>query len=145
MGLRAVYLKTGSLGRILKLFFEYNHLFPFLAAAGLFTAFTGLKIRGRTAALVTRISPYTLGVYLLHENIGFRYSWQEWFGASEADSVWRLLFNTFLAVIAIFCCGILTDLFRNALMKGLHRLLGRMGIYRKICGKISSIDGIFRS
>jgi len=145
MGLRAVYLKTGSFGLMLKMFLEYNHIFPFLAAAGLFAAFKSLKIQGRAAALVTRVSPYTLGVYLFHENIGFRYSWQKWFGASEVNSVWSLLLCTLSAVIVIFCCGILIDMLRNALMKGLHRLLGKTGIYRKITGTIDNADAVFRA
>ena len=145
MGLRTVYLNTGSFGLMLKMFLEYNHLLPFLAAAGLFAAFKNLKIQGRAAALVTRISPYTLGVYLLHENIGFRYSWQNWFGASEVNSVMSLLFGTLSAVIVLFCCGILVDMLRNALMGGLHRLLGRTELYRKTTAKVCNVDALFRS
>jgi len=145
MGLRAVYLKTGSLKLMLKMFLEYNHIFPFLAAAGLFSAFKNLKIQGRAASFVTRISPYTLGVYLLHENIGFRYSWQKWFGALKVDSAGSLLLSTLSAVIVVFCCGILIDMLRNTLMKGLHQLLCRIGIYRKTAEKIYRVDALFRS
>lgn len=145
MGLRAVYLKTGSFGLMLKMFLEYNHILPFLAAAGLFAAFAGLKVRGVFADLVTRISPYTLGVYLLHENIGFRYSWQSWFGASRSLSVPELLLRTLAAVIGVFACGILADMLRSALMKGLHKLLGRIGLYRKLTGKIYAVDAMFRT
>lgn len=144
MGLRTVYLKTGSLGLMLKMFLEYNHLFPFLAAAGLFTAFRKLKIQGRAAALITRISPYTLGVYLLHENIGFRYSWQKWFGASAVDSIPRLLLSTLAAVICVFCCGILIDMLRNILTKGLRRLLGHIEPFRKLTEKVDAVDILFR-
>ncbi len=145
MGLRIVYLKTGSFRLMLKMFLEYNHILPFLAAAGLFAAFAGCKIQGRAAAFVTRISPYTLGVYLLHENIGFRYSWQKWFGAAGVNSVSALLFRTLAAVICVFCCGILIDILRSILMKGLHRLLIRMRLYRRICEGLHSVDAIFRS
>ena len=145
LGLRAVYLKTGSFGLMLKMFLEYNHVLPFLAAAGLFTAFSRLKIQGRAAAFVTKISPYTLGVYLLHENIGFRYSWQKWFGSTEADSIPRLLLSTLAAVICVFCCGILIDMLRSLLMKGLHSLLGRIGFYRKLTEKTDHVDTMFRS
>ena len=68
--LRAFYLKTGSFGLMLKMCFEYNHLLPFLAAVGLFFAFSRLQISGKAAEVICRISPCTLGVYLLHENIG---------------------------------------------------------------------------
>lgn len=145
MGLRAVYLKTGSFGLMLKMFLEYNHILPFLAAAGLFAAFRRLKIQGRAAALVTRISPYTLGVYLLHENIGLRYSWQKWFGSAEVDSIPRLLLSTLAAVICVFCCGILLDMLRSILTKGLHSLFGQMGSYRRLTEKIGGVDAMFRS
>ncbi len=145
MGLRAVYLKTGSLGLMLKMFLEYNHILPFLAALGLFTAFAGIRLQGKTASIVTRISPYTLGVYLLHENIGFRYSWQEWFGAPGVDSLPRLLLCTMAAAACVFCCGILTDMARSALMNGLHHLLGKTAFYRKITEKTVRVDSAFRS
>lgn len=144
MGMRIVYLKTGSFGLMLKMFLEYNHILPFLAAAGLFAAFAGCKIQGRSAALVTRISSHTLGVYLLHENIGFRYSWQKWFGAAGVNSISALLFRTLAAVICVFCCGILIDMLRSVLMKRLHSLLIRIRLYKRISEKIHSVDTIFR-
>lgn len=145
MGLRTVYLRTGSLGLMLKMLLEYNHVLPFVAAAGLFAAFAGLKLQGRFASFVNLIGPYTLGVYLLHENLGFRYSWQKWFGASGVTSVPDLLISTLSAMIGVFCCGILIDILRNALMARLHRLFGRVGFYRKITGKIHNVDVLFRS
>ncbi|MCM1344676.1 MAG: acyltransferase [Muribaculaceae bacterium] len=145
MGLRGIYLKTGSFGLMLKMFLEYNHILPFLAAAGLFAVFAGCRIRGRLAAFITRISPYTLGVYLLHENIGFRYSWPKWFGAADVDSVPGLLFCTLTAVACVFCCGILIDILRSILMKGLHGLLQKLKIYRKVTEKISGVDALFRA
>ena len=83
MGLRGIYLKTGGLGRMLSLCLEYNHILPFLAAAGLFFVFYRMKINGKAAKIINRVAPYTLGVYLLHENLGLRYTWQNWFGAGR--------------------------------------------------------------
>ena len=145
MGLRTVYLRTGSFRLMLKMFLEYNHVFPFLAAAGLFAAFLRLKVGGKFADLVICIAPYTLGVYLLHENIGFRYSWQSWFGAKTVSSVPELFLRTLAAVACVFLCGILIDMMRSALMKGLHKLFGKIGIYRKITEMIYNIDAVFRS
>lgn len=144
MGLRAAYLRTGSLGLMLKMLLEYNHVLPFMAAAGLFAAFAGLKLQGRFASFVNRIAPCTLGVYLLHENLGFRYSWQKWFGTSGVTSVPGLLISTLSAMIGVFCCGIMIDMLRSALMARLHRLFGRVEFYRKITGKIYNVDVLFR-
>ena len=70
MLLHLFYLKTGSLELILKIPYEYNHIFPFLASLGLFCLFLDSSIQGKIGSVAVRIAPYTLGVYLLHENLG---------------------------------------------------------------------------
>lgn len=67
MLLHLFYLKTGSLELILKIPYEYNHIFPFLASLGLFCLFLDSSIQGKIGSVAVRIAPYTLGVYLLHE------------------------------------------------------------------------------
>lgn len=141
---RQVYLRTGSLGLILKISYEYNHLFPFLAAVGLFCAFLQVKAEGRFAGMLAKAAPFTLGVYLLHENMGVRYAWQNWFGAARVTSVGGLLVGTFTAVVCVFVCGILVEMVRSRAMKGLHVLLNKTGIYRKFMGKIQAADELFR-
>lgn len=140
--LRFVYLKTGSLGLILKISTEYNHLFPFLAAVGLFGFFLKLNVKGNIARLAVKIAPYTLGVYLLHENIGVRYAWQKWFGAGPAPwqsfsgaqrihSVGALVGFTLLAVICVFTVGVLVDFIREFLTKTVSALLRKAGFGEK--------------
>ena len=153
--LRTVYLRTGRLETRLGMCMEYNHILPYLAAIGLFAAFRRLRIGGRLAAAVNRVAPYTLGVYLLHENIGLRYSWQEWLGAEGlaeemargAESLamtGRLLAGTVLAVLAVFACGILVDMARKLIFGGLHTLLLKAGPYRRLMEKIEKADALFR-
>lgn len=163
MLLREVYLRTGSLGLMLKMCMEYNHILPFLAAAGLFGAFCRLKVSGRFAAIVCRIAPYTLGVYLLHENLGLRYTWQNWLGAerllrlmpSQSDmngagrlgmgnSPVSLLLYTLGAVICVFVVGILADMLRAFLMRGLDRGLNVLSPYRRLRGWVLGLDQSFR-
>lgn len=122
--LRAFYLKTGSFGLMLKMCFEYNHLLPFLGAVGLFFTFSRLQIHGKTAEIICRISPYTLGVYLLHENIGVRYAWQNWLGAGQISSPLSLTGRTVLAVLAVFAAGILVDRVRAFLFGIIWKLIG---------------------
>ena len=83
MLLHLFYLKTGSLELILKIPYEYNHIFPFLASLGLFCLFLDSSIQGKIGSVAVRIAPYTLGVYLLHENLGVRYAWQKWLGVGQ--------------------------------------------------------------
>lgn len=142
MCLHQIYVKTGSLELIMKVATEYNHLFPFLASLGLFMTFLATNVSGGIAKLAVRIAPYTLGVYLLHENMGVRYAWQNWLGADKINSVPGVVVGTLTAVVIVFVVGILVDLVRGVVMKGLHALLSHFAPYRKLTERIEAADGI---
>lgn len=142
MCLHQVYLKTGSLELIMKVATEYNHVFPFLASLGLFMTFLATKVSGGIAKIVNRIAPYTLGVYLLHENMGVRYAWQNWLGANKINSVPGVIVGTLTVVVIVFAVGIFVDFIRDLIMKGLHVLLSHFAPYRKLTEKIEAADGI---
>lgn len=144
MALQLIFARTGSLGRMKGMCMEYNHVLPFLGALGLFGVFLKTEIKGKIAGVINRVAPYTLGVYLLHENLGLRYAWQRWFGADRISTPGELLLLTLLAVLGVFVCGIFADMLRAWAMKGLHALLKRVGIYRKLLGKLEDVDGLFR-
>nr|WP_318686282.1 acyltransferase [uncultured Acetatifactor sp.] len=141
--LRQVYLRTGSLGLILKIPTEYNHIFPFLASVGLFCLFLQLKVSGRTARAAVRIGPYTLGVYLLHENMGIRYAWQSWLGADRISSAVSLAGYTVFAVATVFAFGILLDAFREFLTGAVLKGIGRTAPGRVMSSQISRLDRRF--
>lgn len=142
-GLRAVYLRTGSFGRMLKMCLEYNHILPFLAAAGLFGTFKGMRIEGKIAGVIKSAAPYTLGVYLLHENLGLRYSWQKWLGAERINTVPGLLLGTLTAVVIAFVCGVAVDVVRKGIFNLLNRVLINIRLYRRIVEGIEKIDSYF--
>lgn len=144
MGLRWFYLNTGKLERILSVCMDYNHLLTFLAAVGLFVFFSRIRINEKAANIINRISPYTLGVYLLHENLGLRYTWQHWLGAERVSGVPSLLLWTMLAVVCVFVCGILTDMLRAGVIGLLHRLLSGWSVYRRLTEKVTAADELFR-
>lgn len=149
--LREVYLRTGSLGRMVVICLDYNHIFVFLAALGLFMAFCRLRVNEKISRVINKIAPYTLGVYLLHENLGLRYAWQNWLGAEKVrvyskggiEGVLVLIIGTLAAVVCVFVCGILVDMARAGLMKGLHRVLSKVSIYRRLTEKIAIADRAF--
>lgn len=145
MVLRQIYLHTGSLERMLTMCVEYNHILPFLAALGLFGAFCRLRLEGRGAAAVNRIAPFTLGVYLFHENLGLRYTWQKWLGAGQADSVGKLLLWTVVAVLCVFVCGVIVDMVRKWIFGAVHKGLLKLGLYRRIAAGIEKADRVFRA
>ncbi len=153
--LRLVYLRTGRLEARLGMCLEYNHILPYLAAIGLFGAFARLRIQGKFAAIVNRVAPYTLGVYLLHENLGLRYSWQKWLGAERLaavaagggngfGAVGSLLLGTAAAVAVVFVCGILADMVRKWIFDRGHGIMLKVGPYRKLMEKIEKADAMFR-
>lgn len=144
MALRFLYIRTGRLGRMAGMCMEYNHILPFLAALGLFGAFARMEIKSKITYVINTIAPYTLGVYLLHENLGLRYTWQNWFGADRVSNVGELLLRTLLAVVGVFVSGILADMLRAHLMRGIHGLLCRIKLYRKLVGEIENADNLFR-
>ncbi len=142
-GLREIYLRTGSLELIMKVCLEYNHILPFLAAAGLFAAFCKMQVSGWLSKLVNRVGPYTLGVYLLHENLGLRYTWQNWLGADQITSLWGLVLGVILAVACVFVCGVLADMLRALAMRELDKGLGKISVYRRWKGWLRKADGWF--
>ncbi len=113
---RFIYLKTGSLDHFVGSAFHYNHIFNLVAAIGLFYAFLRMEIstEGRKAKIVYRIAPYTLGVYLLHEQIDMRNLWPGWLGASGEGNVILFVGRALLAVLVVFGIGVLTDMIRKA-------------------------------
>lgn len=154
MILREVYLHTGRLERMILVCMDYNHILPFLAAVGLFSAFRRLKVSGKFASFVSKIAPHTLGVYLLHENLGLRYTWQNWLGADKLlgmlgrlglrDSVFGLLLHVVLTVICVFAIGILVDMLRAFLVHGLDRVFNILPPYRRLRQWVLGLDECFR-
>ena len=143
-GFRAVYLNTGHFERILGNSFHYNHLFPYLAAVGLFCAFLRLKIpEGFFSRLTVWVGPYTLGVYLLHENLAVRNQWPLWLGADKIVSVTGLVLHLLLAILTVFPLGILVEWIRSLAMKGLHSVLLHFKGYRAAVAKIQAADKLF--
>lgn len=141
--LRFVYLRTGSLGLLLSVCMEYNHVLVLLASVGLFAAFLRVRVNDKISGVICEIAPYTLGVYLLHENLGVRYAWQKWLGAEQVSNVGMLLLFTLLAVLVVFAVGIFVEYLRTMLMKGLHKVFMHLGVYRMLMDKLAAIDGLF--
>lgn len=141
--LRFVYLRTGSLGLLLSVCMEYNHVLVLLASVGLFAAFLRVRVNDKISGVICEIAPYTLGVYLLHENLGVRYAWQKWLGAEQVSNVGMLLLFTLLAVLVVFAVGIFVEYLRTMLMKGLHKVFMHLGVYRMLMDKLAATDGLF--
>lgn len=134
---------TGSLGFIKTISTDYNHIFPLIASVGLFGLFKDVKLKGVFAKVITFIAPYTLGVYLLHENIRVRYLWPNWLGAGKVNSVATLLLHTTIAVVVVFVVGITVDIIRKYLFKGINYVLCLIKPYKKVVEGIQKLDATF--
>lgn len=127
MGVRLFYLHTGRLGDFIHAPFDYNHILNLFAAISLFYAFSNWKLsgEGRISKVILRVAPYTLGVYLLHEHIELRTLWPLWLGATLECSPWALVIRALGAVVLVFTVGILVDMVRGALFKGIKNIFHR--------------------
>ena len=125
-----IQLRTGRLKEMTTVSLEYNHVFVFFSAIGIFAAFLHAKPLGeKFGRLVCMLSPYCLGVYLLQENLMMRYLWQDWFGLREVmgESMPVFLFRVFGAVVVMFALGICVDMLRS-------------GVFRVVTGHIVRKD-----
>lgn len=108
--------------------YTYNHIFCLLGAVGLFGVFARMKIReGRAAALIRRLSPYTFGIYLLHEHILIRYEWTDWMQIGRVRE--SLLFVPHMTgcVITVYLLGTLVDFVRVYLFRKVSVLFSGAG------------------
>lgn len=136
--LRRIYLTTGSFGLIMKISLEYNHIFVLIASIGIFEVFLHAKGEGLPARLLAAISPYVLGAYLLHENIGVRYQWQKWFGAERIQTVGQLLLGVCCAGIGVLITGVIVEWIRTKLLNCLEKGCKRFVQHRN--GSIKRMD-----
>lgn len=132
---RIVYLKTGSLDHFIGIGFDYNHVLNLLAAVGLFYTFLHLKLssEGILAKVIYGAAPYSLGVYLFHEQLQIRYLWPKWLGAEYlAGSMNPIMVaaGSILAVLALYIAGTFVDACRGCLFRTATALLSRRKKHR---------------
>lgn len=121
---RYIYIRTGKLSDIVTVCYNYNHILVVLASLGFFYLFLHMQIKtGVFGKVVSKLAPYTLGVYLWHENIAVRYEWPVWIqnllGGATEGIMWFVAL--FVSVVVVFAIGIGLDMIRSILFKGLHR------------------------
>lgn len=142
---RELYFVTGKFRTMIGTSGEYNHLLNLTASMTLLYAFRNWefgKRETRLSAFVCKISPYSLGVYLLHEQMFVRSAWPARLGADRCDSVLSLLGYWFLAIVVVMACGIMVDYCRNVLFRFVGKLFAGGKIdraFRKIDERINGL------
>jgi len=136
-GIRAFYLKTGSLENFIQATYSYNHIFVLVASVALFYAFYYLRLspESKLGVFVCKISPYTFGVYLLHEQIEVRWLWPSWLGANPAETTGMMVMRILYSVLVVFVIGICVDFVRGYLFGIVKRIWRKTSFYARLCNK----------
>ena len=101
----------------------YNHILVLIASVALFYTFKFSRIpQGKIADIICRISSYTLGVYLLHENLALRTKWQFWAGIENVRNGFEIIPHMIITVIAVFVAGIALDFVRDCIFKFVRKI-----------------------
>lgn len=102
----------------LDMIYCYNHVLVLIAALGLFYTFLYIRIpQGAVSNIICRISSYSLGVYLLHENLAVRTKWQFWAGIEQVKNGFEIFPHMLITVIAVFIAGVMVDFVRDCIFK----------------------------
>ncbi len=119
--MRMVYFKIDAFGDNLNFAYHYNHILCLIASVGLFYTFLHWNIpQGKISKVITKVSPYTFGVYLLHEHILVRYEWVKWLGVTGTEQPLFFVGNLLWKCLLVLIIGLALDLVR-AMVFGLFR------------------------
>ena len=141
--LRFVYLKTGSLSYILSISYAYNHLLVLFASVALFMAFLKLRLPKKVGGVFAFLGKYSLGVYLLHENLSIRYAWEPLLGCDKATTVISVIGYALYAGIFIFVIGVLVDYVGSILGGSILRFLKNTSVFKSLSAAIEKADNLF--
>lgn len=124
MLVRAVYLKTGSLDHFIKAAYDYNHILNLFAAVAIFYTFLHMELstEGKLSKIVYKLAPYSLGVYLLHEQLQVRTLWPHWLGATSDGNPVVFVLRCILSVVLVYVAGTMVDMLRGAIFAGVKKL-----------------------
>ena len=141
--LRLIYLETGSLSYILGISYAYNHIFVLASSVFLFLAFLKLKVSKKPGKVFAFLGKYSLGVYLLHENLSIRYAWEKLFGCDKITSVIGITGIALFASVTVFVAGVIID-FAGRLIAGcVLKFLGKIPVFSHIGEAVKKADSLF--
>ncbi len=141
--LRQVFLKTGSLSYILTISYAYNHVFVLASSVFLFKAFLKLKMSEKPGKMFAFLGKYSLGVYLLHENLSLRYAWEKLFGTDKITSAMQLVLMAIIAGIMVFVAGVIVDFIGRSIASFILKILGKVPVFSSIGKAVKRADLAF--
>lgn len=110
--------RIGKFDYYMNMVFSYNHILTLLASLSFFYAFLHWNPKeGKIICFLTKIAPYTFGVYLIHENVAIRDLWTGWFGADKVNNSLLFLPYMLLVIICLFMVCMSIDYVRACIFK----------------------------
>lgn len=107
---------------------SYNHLFCLEASVALFMLFKDIKLKeGRFTRFITKLSPYTFGVYLLHEHVLVRYEWMKWLRVRSVQGSFRFLPHMLCCILIVYAAGTAMDYVRARIFRRAARVFEKAG------------------
>ncbi len=109
-----VFRMTGRFEDQVQEAFHYNHFLNLFAAIAFFYIFYYLKVKNKTIQkMILSLSPYVLGVYLLHEQLQVRYLWTSWFGVEKMAESPLFIPHYIGTLLLLFLVGVIVEWFRQ--------------------------------
>ena len=143
--LRGIYLKTGSLSYILNISYAYNHILVLVTSVALFTGFLGIRIPVKVGQYFMIVGKYSLGVYLLHENLSIRYAWEKLLGCEKVSGVAGVILMTLMAAIVVFIIGVIIDFCGSFAAFCVLGALKKISVGKAFCRLMKKADSVFSS
>ena len=143
--LRGVFLRTGSLSYIIKISYSYNHILVLLTSVILFTGFLSVRMPGNIGKVFALIGKYSLGVYLLHENLSVRYAWEKLLWCGKVSGVASVILLTLLAALIVFIIGVIIDFCGSFAAFCVLSALRKTPAGRWFAGLMKKADSVFAS
>ena len=118
--------RFGHLKELRGISLEHNHVILLTEAVSLFCFFVYRKeLSEGISRFVCAISPFSLGIYLVHENMSVRYKWPEWLGVTHLNELNPAMFllKYVYAILVVSAIGLAIDFIRVHAVGLIRKLL----------------------
>lgn len=110
--------RIGKFDYYMNMVFSYNHILTLLASLSFFYAFMYWEAKeNKVVRFVSKIAPYTFGVYLIHENVAIRDLWTGWFLVEKVKDSLLFVPYMILVIACLFVACMAIDYIRACIFK----------------------------
>ncbi len=135
--MQQVYFRLDAFGERMNFGLHYNHLFCLFSSVALFYTFVHWQPADCGAVrFLTKVAPYTFGVYLLHEHNLVAYNWTKWLQVTPSDHILVTIVFMLVKCGFVLVVGIFLDWLRSLVFKGVGKLL----VYTSIPSILQKLD-----